>query len=243
MSGKYREKIEELKRLTQLQNEFISNISHEVRNPIFSISGYLEALGSPKLTDDKRRLFTARGLSNLQRLGNLFNSLIEIAHLEYREDMIHTTRFNLAALVKEIRDPLQAKATDKGLVLSIDSGELWVEADRDRIRQVLINLIENATVYSDQGEVRLHYRRTQDKVHLEVTDNGRGIEAKHLRRVFERFYRVEPDRSRRSGGAGLGLSIVKQILQAHGEPIHVESTPGQGSRFWFELPYVAMNPA
>ena len=235
MSVSYRDKIDELERLTQLQNEFLGNISHEVRNPIFSISGYLEALGNPNLSESKRRQFSAKGLANLQRLGNLFHNLIEIARLEYREDMISPVRFNLADLIMEIHEPLQAKAAEKHLQLVMDCDEVWVNADRDRMRQVIVNLIENAIVYSDQGTVRLRYQRKQDKVHLEVIDEGRGIDEPHLSRIFERFYRVDPDRSRRSGGSGLGLSIVKQILHAHGESVHVESTPGLGTRFSFEL--------
>ena len=113
-----------------------------------------------------------------------------------------------------------------------------VRADRNRIRQVFINLIENAIAYSDEGTVRCRFRRRLDKIRIEVVDTGRGIGEDHLGRIFERFYRVDPDRSRKSGGTGLGLSIVKQILQAHGETIRVESTLGRGTRFWFELPFV-----
>ena len=114
---------------------------------------------------------------------------------------------------------------------------LFVRADRSMIRQVLINLIDNAIAYSDTGTVRCRYRRHLDKVRIEVVDSGRGIPEEHLERIFGRFHRVDPDRSRKSGGTGLGLSIVKQILAAHGETVHVESTLGRGTRFWFELQY------
>ena len=117
-----------------------------------------------------------------------------------------------------------------------------MRADRARIRQVLINLTDNAIAYSDSGTVRCRYRRHLEKVRVEVVDTGRGIPEEHLERIFERFHRVDPDRSRRSGGTGLGLSIVKQILAAHGEVVHVESTFGTGTRFWFELPYESSIP-
>jgi signal transduction histidine kinase len=133
---------------------------------------------------------------------------------------------------------LRLKAELKKLRLEVDNPHLMIEADRDRIRQVLINLIDNAIVYTDEGTVRFRFRRRRQKVRIEVVDTGRGIPDSHLERIFERFYRVDPDRSRKSGGTGLGLSIVKQILHAHGEQIHVESTPGRGTRFWFELPYI-----
>jgi signal transduction histidine kinase len=236
-SNSFREKIDELERLTRLQSEFIGNVSHEVRNPIFAISGYLEALGSPSLADAQRRRYADKALMNLQRLNNLFNDLIEIARLEYREDLIKPAVFDIQDLVDEVAEMLRPKATDKDLTLVVDNPRFMVEADRNRIRQVLVNLIDNAIAYTDSGSVRCRVRRRLDKIRIEVVDTGKGIAEEHLDRIFERFYRVDPDRSRKSGGTGLGLSIVKQIIQAHGEQMHVESTLGRGTRFWFELPY------
>lgn len=236
-SAAFREKIEELERLTQLQSEFIGNVSHEVRNPIFAISGYLEALGSPTLPEAQRTRYAEKGLTNLQRLNTLFNDLIEIAQLEYREDLIREGVFDLQDLVGEVAEMLRPKAEDKGLSLEVENRPIQVRADRARIRQVLTNLIDNAISYTDEGTVRCRLRRRLDKIRIEVVDTGRGIDEDHLERIFERFYRVDADRSRKSGGTGLGLSITRQILQAHGERIHVESTKGRGTRFWFELPY------
>ncbi|MCH8962254.1 MAG: HAMP domain-containing protein, partial [Bacteroidetes bacterium] len=238
MSDSFREKIDELERLTRLQSEFIGNVSHEVRNPIFAISGYLEALGSPKLDDERRKRYAEKGLFNLQRLASLFNDLIEIARLEYQEDIITARVFDLAELIEEAAEMLRPKAEEKGLHLIVTNPPTMVRADRNRIRQVFVNLIDNAITYSDEGTIRCRLRRRLDKIRVEVVDTGRGIGEAHLERIFERFYRVDTGRSRKSGGTGLGLSIVKQILQAHGEPIHVESTLGRGSRFWFDLPYV-----
>jgi signal transduction histidine kinase len=236
-SDAFREKIEELERLTSLQSEFIGNVSHEVRNPIFAISGYLEALGTGTLTDSMRKRYSEKALTNLERLQNLFNDLIEIARLEYREDLIKRKEFDLKDLVHEVAEMLRPKAENKDLDLQIDIPRFKVAADRSRIRQVLVNLIDNAIAYTDSGTVRCRVHRRLDKVRVEVVDTGKGIDEDHLERIFERFYRVDPDRSRESGGTGLGLSIVKQILQAHGEQVHVESTKGRGTRFWFELPY------
>jgi len=242
MSDAFKEKIDELERLAQLQNEFIGNVSHEVRNPIFSVGGYLEALTSSKLNAAQRRLYAEKGLSNLERLNNLFTDLIEIARLEYREDLIKTSVFNLKTLVDDIYELLMSKAEKKGLELVVENTTVFVIADRNRIRQVLINLIENALAYSDEGTVRCRFRRRLDKVRIEVVDTGRGIPEEHREKIFQRFHRVDPDRSRKSGGTGLGLSIVKQILHAHHEAVHVESTLGRGTRFWFELPF-AETPA
>ncbi len=236
MSAGFQRQINELQSLAQLQNEFIGNVGHEVRNPTFAVSGYLEALGSDSLTPEKRRRYAEKGLANLHRLQTLFSDLIEIARLEYREDLINPAPFELSELLREIGDTLESKIKEKGLHLELENPPEYVYADRNRIRQVLTNLIENAISYTDEGAVRCRFRRRLDKVRIEVIDTGHGIEEHHLDRVFERFYRVDPDRARHSGGSGLGLSIAHQILRAHNEPIRVESTFGRGSRFWFELP-------
>lgn len=236
-SDAFREKIEELERMTRLQSEFIGNVSHEVRNPIFSISGYLEALGTPHLDDEQRKMYAEKALTNLERLQNLFDDLIDIARLEYREDLIDRTVFDLKDLVIEVAEMLRPQAERKNLDLQANVSRYFVHADRSRIRQVLRNLLENGIAYTDSGSVRCRVQRRLEKVRIEVIDTGQGIDSDHLDRIFERFYRVDTDRSRESGGTGLGLSIVKQILQAHGEEIHVESTKGRGTRFWFELPY------
>lgn len=232
-----REKIDELERLTRLQSEFIGNVSHEVRNPIFAISGYLEALGTPGLGDDQRKSYAEKALTNLERLQNLFNDLIDIARLEYREDLINRSVFDLKDLIDEVTEMLRPKAEEKDLDLQADVPRFFVNADRSRIRQVLVNLIENAIAYTNTGSVRCRVQRRAEKVRIQVVDTGQGIDEDHLERIFERFYRVDEDRARDSGGTGLGLSIVQQIIHAHDEDIHVESTKGRGTRFWFELPY------
>ena len=226
----------------RVQNEFIGNVSHEVKNPIFAVFGYLEALASDTLPPEQRKKYAQKGLANLQRLNTLFSDLIEIAKLEYREDLIHPSAFDLQELVEEVGETLDPKAEAKGLELTYENPPLWVTADRNRIRQVLTNLMDNAIAYSDEGSVRCRMRRHLDKARVEVVDTGRGIPADHLDRIFERFYRVDTARSRKEGGTGLGLAIVKQILEAHGETIHVESTKGRGTRFWFELPLSAPAP-
>lgn len=236
MSDAFRTKIAELERLAHMQGEFIGNVSHEVRNPIFAVGGYLEALASDTLPSEQRKRYAEKAIAALGRLQNLFNDLIEIARLEYREDLIRASVFNMQELIEEVDEMLRPKAVEKGLILELENPTMFVRADRNRIRQVVTNLIENAIAYTDEGTVRCRVRRRLDKARIEVIDTGKGIPEESLERIFERFYRVDPDRSRKSGGTGLGLSIVRQILQAHGEAIHVESTLGRGTRFWFELP-------
>ncbi len=236
MANTFRTDIEKLHRLIRIQNEFLGNISHEVRNPIFAINGYLEALASESLSDAQRKRYAKKGVSNLDRLTSLFSELIEIARLEYREDLISREPFNMGVLTDDIIETAKPKAAAKGLTLSIESEPLRVVADRNRIRQVMTNLIENAIAYTDTGTVSCSISEFQGNAFVEVIDTGKGIPKEHLERIFERFYRVDAARSRKYGGSGLGLSIVHQILQAHGQQIHVESEVGIGTRFWFELP-------
>ncbi len=235
MAGRFRADIHELQRMQRVQNEFIGNVSHEVKNPIFACFGYIEALGS-ELPPEQRILYSQKGLVNLQRLNNLFSDLIEIAKLEYREDLLRPQRFDLQGLIDEVGDMLGSRASEKGLELRVDNPSLEVVADRNRIRQVITNLIDNAIAYSDEGTVQCRMRRHLDHARVEVIDTGRGIPEEHLDRIFERFYRVDEARSRKMGGTGLGLAIVRQILEAHGGTIQVESTKGRGTRFWFDLP-------
>ena len=242
MSRIYTEKIQELEDVTRLQSEFISNISHEVRNPIFAISGFLEALGSPSLSAENRQRYAAKGLLNLRRLSNLFSSLIEIALLENRDQPLRATRCNLATLLLETKELLFPQAQEKDLDLEFNSEDMWVYADEEQLRRIFVNLVDNAIRYSSSGTIRCHYRKRLDKVRVEVSDDGQGIPEEHLNLIFERFHRVDRSRSRHDGGSGLGLAIVKQILQEHGESIHVESILGRGSRFWFELSLAPEEP-
>ena len=139
MAGRFRADIHELQRMQRVQNEFIGNVSHEVKNPIFAVFGYLEALGSD-LPPDQRQHYAQKGLTNLQRLNNLFSDLIEIAKLEYREDLLNPQRFDLQALIADVADVLQPRADEKGLELIYENPPLDVLADRNRIRQVITNL-------------------------------------------------------------------------------------------------------
>jgi signal transduction histidine kinase len=145
--------------------------------------------------------------------------------------------FDLKDLMNEVTEMLRPKAEEKDLDLQADVPRFFVNADRSRIRQVLVNLVENAIAYTESGSVRCRVQRRADKVRIQVVDTGQGIDEDYLERIFDRFYRVDEDRARDSGGTGLGLSIVQQIIHAHDEDIHVESTKGRGTRFWFELPY------
>jgi len=240
MADRFRDDIEKLQRLIRIQNEFLGNISHEVRNPIFAINGYIEALASPRLNEEQRLRYARKGVANLERLSTLFSDLIEIARLEYREDLIHPEPLDLKDLIEEVVETARPKARQKDLKIKLDLESTVAVADRSRLRQVITNLVENAIAYTDAGSIEVRAREVDGAALVEVIDTGKGIDKQHVERIFDRFYRVDAARSRKYGGSGLGLSIVKQILHAHGAQIQVDSQVGEGSRFWFELPLASM---
>ena len=233
--------IRELKEMESYRREFIGNVSHELKTPIFSVQGFAETLLDGALDDEQvNRTFLEKILHNVTRLEHLARDLSAITKIETGEMEMAQEQFDLAPLFQEIQDSLELKADEKDITLRTEVADEVVSAygDTDRIRRVLVNLVDNAIKYTDAGgTVALQARpHSAEEVAFQVQDNGIGIPDEHLARLTERFYRVDKSRSRNEGGTGLGLAIVKHILGAHDRDLHVESTPGEGSTFWFTLP-------
>lgn len=233
--------VEVLKRNEAYRKEFLQNLSHEFKTPVFAIQGYVETLLEGALQDvDINRRFLKSASRNIDRLVNLIDDLDEISRLESGEQKLNPSNFPIQDLVREVFDSLSIKAKEKNSQLSIKKGcesPIWVHADREKIRQVLINLVDNAIKYGkSQGMVEASFYNTDGRnILIEVSDDGIGITEDHLPRVFERFYRTDYGRSRNIGGTGLGLAICKHIVEAHGHSIHVRSKPDVGSTFGFTL--------
>ena len=231
----------ELKKLEQYRREFLGNVSHELRTPIFNIQGYIESLQRGAMHDPAvANKFLERAHSNVLRLNTLVNDLMEISQIESGEMRMSFRYFNIAPLIQQVAEELEPSAELKGLGIAIklesnDATEIEVYADKERIKQVLVNLVDNAIKYTDQGTVTLSARKEHHKVTVTVADTGMGIPSEQQPRIFERFYRVDKDRSREAGGTGLGLAIVKHILERHNSKITVESELGKGSIFTFLL--------
>lgn len=236
------EEIDRMRTLENYRRDYIGNVAHELKTPIFTIQGYLESLSdelkekSPDL--DSMELFLSKAEKNTDRLSRIIGDLDTITKYESGFLTLEFESFNLHELVKDVIDSLELQAIEKQVHLQDltlpDDFMVW--ADRFRIRQVLTNLAYNSIKYGKHGgttKFRLH--NVRNKVIVEVADNGIGIPSSHINRIFERFYRVENSRSRDSGGSGLGLSICKHIIEAHGETISVLSTEGAGSVFSFGL--------
>jgi two-component system, OmpR family, phosphate regulon sensor histidine kinase PhoR len=234
--------IEELKKLETYRREFLGNVSHELKTPIFNIQGFILTLLDGALDDPEvNRDYLEKSEKNIERMINIVKDLEIISQLESGEVKVTFTRFDILFLVREIYEMLETKANQKNVTLCFhddikDDTLVMVNADKERIRQVLHNLIENSINYGNQGgRTKVSFYNMDELVLIEVSDNGIGIEEKHLSRLFERFYRIDKSRSRNQGGSGLGLAIVKHIIESHQQTINVRSAPGVGSTFSFTL--------
>ena len=231
--------IERLKKLEVYRKEFLGNVSHELKTPIFNIQGYVLTLLDGGLEDENiNRDYLMRAERSIDRMITIIDDLEAISQLETGELQIEPERFDIVALTKDVCEAQEMKATGKGIILTLpdDSKQFYVYADRFRTRQVLTNLIVNSIKYGKEyGETKIRFYDAGDNISIEVADNGLGIAKEHLPRLFERFYRVDKSRSREMGGTGLGLAIVKHILEGHNQTINVMSTEGAGTVFSFTL--------
>jgi len=233
--------IETLKVREEYRKEFLGNVSHELKTPLFTVQGYLLTLLDGAINDKTvRKKYIKRANKGVERLIYIVKDLDMITKLEAGDLSLSIEEFDLVELVKSVFELLEMKAAKKNITLTFDMNyekPILVKADMERIQQVLTNLIVNSIKYGkDQGTTEVSIENLiKNKVIVRVTDNGEGIDSIHLPRIFERFYRVDKSGSRREGGSGLGLSIVKHIIEAHKEKIYVESELGVGSEFSFTL--------
>jgi two-component system, OmpR family, phosphate regulon sensor histidine kinase PhoR len=222
------------------RNEFLGNVTHELRTPIFAIQLSLETLLDGAINDENvNKDFLKRALNQTTRLTELVDDLIEISKLE--TDMKISKRyFEINRFIYDIKNELSELSKKRKTEIKVESevsDKTRAFGDEERLKQVFINLIDNAIKYTNEdGEIKIGITKTEKDVLISVSDNGVGIPKDDLPRIFERFYRVDKTRSRDMGGSGLGLSIVKHILELHNSIIKVESEEGKGTRFEFNLP-------
>lgn len=232
--------LEDLRSQEAFRREFLGNVSHELKTPIFNLQGYIHTLIDGAINDPAVNIkFLEKAAKSADRMGDLVQDLINISKLESGENQPEMERFDINDLVHKIFDQIEMRANNRGISLNIKDGcdeAFNVYADKSQIRQVLVNLIVNAVQYGkDNGQVNVGFYEMGEHVLTEVADDGDGIGKEHLPRLFERFYRADKGRSRDEGGTGLGLSIVKHIIEAHKQTIHVRSTDGKGTTFGFTL--------
>ncbi|WP_338732674.1 sensor histidine kinase [Mangrovimonas cancribranchiae] len=233
--------IETLKVREEYRKEFLGNVSHELKTPLFTVQGYLLTL-LDGAKDDKKILskYLSRANKGVERLIYIVKDLDMITKLEVGDLRLNIEVFDIVELVKNVFELLEMKAAKKKITLTFDidyDKPIYVKADKERIQQVLTNLVVNSIKYGrEKGTTEVSIENLiKNKAIVRVTDNGEGISKEHLSRVFERFYRVDKSGSRKEGGSGLGLSIVKHIIEAHDEKIYIESEADVGSEFSFSL--------
>ena len=232
--------LQELKKIENYRKEFLGDVSHELKTPIFTIQGFTETLIDGALHDNRvNEKFLRKILANTSRLSNLASDLVDISRIETGELEMNVATFSLARCVEEVIEGLEHHAEMMNISLShsVANGLPEIIGDKSRISQVLVNLVENAVKYSNPGgtvEVVGRLLPSGD-VKISVADNGIGIAPQYIPRLTERFFRVDKSRSREQGGTGLGLAIVKHILSAHDTKMVVESRLGHGSTFGFTL--------
>jgi len=233
--------IDALKDQEKFRREFLGNISHEFKTSLFAVQGYIDALQDGMMQEDPEMAaqFLTKASQNLDRLTFLIKDLDEISKLESGQIPINYQKFDLVILIKEVLESMEDKAKLHDISLVFKEkyhSSTLVKADREKIRQVLVNLVSNSIKYGKtRGHTNIRIYELFEAVLVEVTDDGIGIDEKNLPRVFERFYRTDKSRSRKIGGSGLGLAIVKHIIEAHQQTINVRSTEGMGTTFAFTL--------
>lgn len=230
-----------LKDQENYRREFLGNISHELKTPLFTIQGYILTLVEGAMKDKKvREKYLKRAAKGVERLISIVKDLDLITQFESGIKTVDKTDFNIYELVENVFELMEFESEKNNIKLQYEndnSTPIYVYADQERILQVLTNLVVNSIKYgSNNGYTKVVIEDlNKEKVIIKVIDDGEGIEKKHLPRLFERFYRIDKNRSRKKGGSGLGLSIVKHIIEAHNEQIFVKSEIGEGTEFSFTL--------
>ncbi|MDW3649937.1 MAG: HAMP domain-containing sensor histidine kinase [Bacteroidia bacterium] len=234
--------IKKLKDLETYRREFLGEVSHELKTPIFAVQGFIHTLMDGAIDDEKVKMkFLKKAMRNADRLSSLVEDLLIITQAESGEMEMRIRKFRIYELIIDVIESLEYKFTKKNRNISfrlVSNGheDTYVLADRERILQVLTNLVDNAIKYGDsEGEIQVALTSEENKMYVSVADEGKGIDQEHLDKIFRRFYRVDKSRSRDKGGTGLGLAICKHLLKLHGEQITVESSPGTGTVFSFSL--------
>lgn len=227
------------RKLEAVRRDFVANVSHELRTPLTIISGFIDTLRDEGLPAELRTQFVGMASANVQRMQRIVDDLLDLSRIESGGWLPNPVDIDLRTIAAEVLAPLRMPADAKSVALEIDIPDDAADAyiDATAVRQILSNLSENALRHTTHGSVKIFSRAEDEGVWIGVRDTGSGIGAEHLGRIFERFYRADPGRSREAGGTGLGLSIVKHLTEAHGGRVRAESTVSVGTTIaaWFPL--------
>jgi signal transduction histidine kinase len=226
-----------IRRLETVRRDFVANVSHELKTPLTIIGGFAETLADHEPAEAQRRQFVEAIRTNAQRMQRLVDDLLDLSRIESGGWQPHIAVVNLREIATDAAAMIAAGAEQKGVIVSTEVADdvTTLHADSTAVRQVLVNLAENALRHTASGSITLFARREGGRIAIGVSDTGSGIAPEHLGRIFERFYRADPGRARASGGTGLGLAIVKHLVEAHGGRVGATSMPGVGTTVtaWF----------
>ena len=229
---------ESIEQLEMMRSSFIANVSHDLRTPMTTIIGFVEGIIDGTIPEDKQKWYLSIVLDESKRLSRIVTDLLDLSKMEQGSFNIEKRSFDVSELIRLTVIKFEKRITEKNISLTVgfDAERLDVFADKDAISRVLTNLVDNALKFTQEGGFIDVQAGTKDgRVYVSVQNSGMGIEEKDLRHIFDRFYKTDKSRSKDKNGAGLGLYIVKSILQAHGESVWAESTPGEFTRFSFTL--------
>jgi len=231
--------ITDMRQLEQVRTDFVANVSHELKTPITSIKGFTETLLDGAYNDFETSLHFLK-IINLEsdRLLQIVNDLLDLSKIESNQIVLNRENINLRKLVNLLILPLESRIEENNLSIELDiTNDLMIEADKSKLSQIIVNLLNNAIMYTQKnGAIRIGAKEVRTGYEIYVEDNGIGIEKENLKRIFERFYRIDKSRVRAKGGTGLGLAIVKHLVEAHNGVITVDSKPNKGTKFTIHLP-------
>lgn len=226
---------ESLEKQEELRKRLTGDVAHELRTPLATLQSHMEAMIDGIWEADRERLISCH--EEITRISKMVGDLEKLIKYENETLTLEKEVFDISELTKRLIQNFESQFMNKNIEINFDGSAIKINADKDKISQVIVNLLSNALKYTPVGgKVYLYYGQTEDKIKLSVKDNGPGIPESDLPYIFERFYRADKSRNRLTGGAGIGLSISKAIVNAHGGSIMVQSTIGSGSEFTVVLP-------
>lgn len=232
------ESYEEFKKVSKKKDEFVSMVAHELKTPLAAIHGFSELLKNEKVfsNPETRDKYLGITIRETERLNRLVSQILDLSRIDLGTMKLNIERVDFSEVIKTVDENLRQRAEAKGLTLEFQAEKIYIESDKERLIQIILNLTDNAVKYTERGGISVAAKLDGDDLLFSVSDTGVGIPEEHFRKIFTRFYEVDSSFSRKVGGTGLGLSIVKEIVELFGGKIWFESTYGKGTTFFLRLP-------
>ncbi|MWV46250.1 HAMP domain-containing protein [Paenibacillus sp. HJL G12] len=237
LARSFEEMMHDLQQLEQMRREFVSNVSHEVQSPLTSISGYALALKQADITDDERSRYLDIIIAEADRMSKMSDSLLKLSLLESQSQQLRLVTFSLDEQIRRVIVAIQPQWSARNIRFELNMRAIRIMGDHDQLNQVWTNIIGNSIKFSaDGGVISISMKQDIKNVTVRISDTGIGISSEDQKRIFERFFKADRSHSRKFGGSGMGLAIVKQIVSLHQGDIRVESEPGRGTNVIIILP-------